>query len=267
LELGEELDGRAWAADVALLEYVSRSPLAERRDAGEGFAFCTGLFDNTRNGVVCSRLPSDTVDERIAELLAWLGEHNMPAQWMVGQQTAPVDLRARLQRAGCRPERSSVYMAARLSDLDLGDPRLPDGVEIAPIRDCDELAEACAGAEMLDDDPEQRERELALLTSLGLADELPLRHYVARLRGRPVGIASAFVASSTLSLVELVVASSERRRGIGRALVLHALREGDAAGWTLAVIAPTPATTPFYEQFGFALGRFPSDRAFYTPVR
>lgn len=177
VELGEKLDERAWAADVALFEYVSRSPLAERRDAGEGFAFVTGLFDNTRNGVVCSRLPTDTVDERIADLLAWLGEHNTPAQWMVGQQTAPVDLRERLQRAGCRPERSSVYMAARLSNRDLSDPRLPDGVEIALIRDRNELAEACAGAETLDDDdPEQRDRALALRTSLGLTDELPLRH-------------------------------------------------------------------------------------------
>lgn len=267
LELGKELDERAWASDVALFEYVSRSPLAERRDAGEGFAFRTGLFDNTRNGVVCSRLSTDTGDERIAELLAWLGEHNTPAQWMVAQQTQPVDLRERLQRAGCRSERSSVYMAARLNDLDLGDPRLPHGVEIDLIRDRDELAEACAGAETLDDDPQQRERELALLTSLGLADQLPLRHYAARLRGRPVGIASAFIASSTLSLVDLAVASSERRRGIGRALVLHALGDGSAAGWTLAVLAPTRATTPFYEELGFALGRFPPNRTFYTPLR
>ena len=266
-QLGEELDERAWAADVALFDYVSRSPLAERRDFGEGFAFRTGLFDNTRNGVVYGRLPVDAVDERIGELLAWLGEYNAPAQWMVSQQTQPVDLREHLERAGCRPERSAVYMAARLSNRDLSDRRLPEGVEIALVCDRNELAEAGAGADTLDDDPEQRERELALLTSLGLADERPLRHHAARLRGRPVGIASTFLESSTLSLVELAVAATERRRGIGRALILHTLREGIAAGCTLALLSATRATTPFYEKLGFRLGRLPPDRAFYTPVR
>jgi hypothetical protein len=35
----------------------------------------------------------------------------------------------------------------------------------------------------------------------------------------------------------------------------------------MTVLAPTPATVPFYEALGFTRGRFPPDRGFYTPLR
>jgi GNAT superfamily N-acetyltransferase len=266
-ELADELGETTWSADVDLLEYLSGSPVAEVRRVGDGFAFLTGLFDNRRNGVVCGRLPVETADERIVELLAWLAEHHAPAHWMVAAETDPPDLRKRLERAGCRPERTAVYMAARLTDRDLSDQRLPAGVKITSIRDAAQLAEAFAAANELDDDPEQREQELALLTSLGLGEDRPLQHYAARLHGRVVGSASAFAASARLALIDLGVAPAARRSGIGRALVLHALRKGKKAGCSLAVLSPTPATVPFYEGLEFTLGRFPPDRSFYTPLQ
>ncbi len=265
-ELAEELGETAWAGDVGMFGYLSGSPVAEVRRVGDGFAFRTGLLDNTRNGVVCSRLAAETADECIAELLAWLAEHHAPAQWMVTAETDPPDLRERLQRAGCRPERTAVYMAAGLTGRDLSDRRLAAGVEITPIRDAAQLAEAFAAASKLNDDPQQREHELALFASLGLADDRALQHYAARLHGRVVGSASAFAASATLTLADLGVATHARRSGIGRALVLHALREGKRAGCSLVVLAPTPATVPFYEALEFTLGRFPPNRSFYTPL-
>lgn len=264
LDPGPEAAEAAWSADVELLGYVSRSPLATVRPAGDGFAFVTGLPDNTRNAVVCSRLPAASADEQVAELLDWFGERHVPAQWRLAAHAEPPDLGERLERAGCRPERTAVFMALDLAGRDFADSR-PAGVDIATVGDAGELAEAFAGAHVRDADREQPERELALLTSLGLGDGRPLRRYAARRHGRPVGMASAFATASTLNLTDLVVAPGERRRGIGRALVLHALRAGGAAGSTRAVLAPTPATIPFYAPIGFRLGRLPPDRCFYTP--
>ena len=262
----DELGEAAWSADVELFAYLSRSSLAERCGAGDGFAFRTGLLDNTRNGVVCSRLAARDADDRIAELLSWLDDSGVPAQWMVAARTEPPDLRERLAAAGCRPERGAVFMASRMADRDDGDARAPAGLQIAAVRNVARLAEALAAADQLDDDPEQHDRELALLASVGLGDDRPLRHYAARLGTVVVGVASAFTTSSTVTLTNLGVRIPARRRGIGRALVLHALDEGRAAGCGLAVLAPTPATVPFYEALGFTLGRFPPDRAFYLPV-
>ena len=69
-----------------------------------------------------------------------------------------------------------------------------------------------------------------------------------------------------MTLTDLGVAPAHRRRGIGRALMLHALRAGHAAGARHALLAPTPATVPFYADLGFSLGRCPPDHAFYLPV-
>src|SRR3954465_5591147 len=46
----------AWRADAALFSLLAGSPAASRRAVGDGFAFRTGLRDNTRNGIVCSRV-------------------------------------------------------------------------------------------------------------------------------------------------------------------------------------------------------------------
>ena len=269
----EELGELAWSADVALLTHLSASPPADRREAGDGFAFRTGLFDNTRNGVVCSRLDAATADGQIGELLGWLARAptaesgwsgDAPGRWLVGARTDPPDLRARLARAGCRPERASVVMAARLAGRDAGGDA-PAGVEIAAVRDEAALRQALAAAGALDDDPQQGARELALLTSLGLGAGRPLQHRVALRSGRAVGAVSAFTTASTLLLTRLGVVPAERRAGIGRALVLDALREAASGGCSVALLSPTPATVPFYEALGFTLMRELPDRVFYLP--
>jgi GNAT superfamily N-acetyltransferase len=214
----------AWAAEVALARRLASLPGAERRKAGDGFAFATGARDNSRNGVVCSRLPAATTDARIAELLGWLRERGVPGQWHVEAATEPPDLRARLRRAGCRPERTAVVMAAALGDgMRTASP--PTGVEIAP------LGEA----------------------------------HAARRDGREIGVVRGFADEATLVFRELAVVPSERLRGVGRALVGAALGDGAAAGCSLALVAPTPATVPFYEALGFALYRTLPDRVLYTP--
>jgi GNAT superfamily N-acetyltransferase len=253
--LPEQFGELAWSADVAMFELIAGSRPAQTRPLGDGFAFVTGLVDNTRNGVVCSRLDARDADERIADALAWLRERGAPGQWLVARDTEPPDLRERLLRAGCRPERSAVHMTARLADVDLSPRPAPEGLEIAPT--CDPAA--LAGG--LDDADVAR-----LPASLGLGASTPVRHYAARLGGRTVGVAAVLVHGATLAGLELHVARGDRRRGIGRALVLHALREGREADCSVATLPPTPATVPFFEALGFVLERYPPDRALYTPV-
>ena len=189
-----------------------------------------------------------------------------------GESTGPVDDRGadRARRPG-RAARERGLPSGAQCGVHVGrarkprspERRFPPGLEIEPLRDVAALADAFTGAEALDDDPEQRERRLALLASTAGAG--PLRHHAARLHGRPVGIVSAFAAPPALVLTDLAVAARERRQGIGRALVVHALHDASTHGCRLALLDPTPATVPFYEALGFALERFPPGRGFYLP--
>ncbi|MEO6858781.1 MAG: GNAT family N-acetyltransferase [Solirubrobacteraceae bacterium] len=264
VEPAPELAELAWRADAALFTYLAGSEVVQRHRVGDGFAFCTRLSRNDRNGVVCSRLTSQAADREIAEALSWLSGNGVSGQWLVRHDPAPPNLGARLERAGCRPERSAVFMAAR---LEAPMPTMvPDAVEIELIDDASTLAQALASGEAFPEaDPGERDRELALLISLGLEPDRPLRHYVALHAGVAVGFASAFHSPPALLLDELAVAPTARRGGIGRALVLRALSDGSRAGCGAAVLAPTRGTRAFYERLGFVQGRYPMDRAFYTP--
>jgi GNAT superfamily N-acetyltransferase len=242
----------AWIADVAMLGVVARSELAQTRVVGDGFAVFTGWRDNTLNGVVCTRLGERDADEQIASVLSWL---RAPGQWLLGPETEPDDLGERLERAGCRAERSAIHMGAWIADLDLSPKRQPPHLEIVSVDDADSLAQA------LDNRDDAR-----LWASLGMSHGSPLRHYAALLGQRTVGVVSVLIADAGARVVELAVASQERRGGVGRALVLHALRAAAAAGCTTATIAPTPATVPFYEAIGLTLERYAPDRCYYTPL-
>ncbi len=231
------------AADAALFAFLAGSPLAARRAVGDGFAFRTGLSDNTRNGVVCSRV------EDVAEAIAWIG--GAPAQWLVGADSA---LGPALERAGCRPERTAVFMARESDDAAAArDAAAETAHEIVAIRDAATLRAAMAAVDELEFD----DREAALLASLGF--DGPLRHYAALRDDAPVGLVSTFSSAGALTITNLAVAPARRRQGIGRTLMRHV-----SSGFTL--LAPTPATVPFYEGLGFRLLRYPADRTFYVPV-
>ena len=233
-----------WAAHAAYLAHLSTSPLATRRDAGDGFAVRTGLESNSENGVVCSRLAGDP-----AEVVAWMG--GAPAQWLVGAGT---DLGERLTAAGCRPERDAVVMGAPVAALALGEPA-GEPAEAA-IGDWLEVAEAVGFVE-----PGEAGRRGALLATLAPR----VRLYLARRSGRAVGMASAFTHGSTVLVLDLAVLPAERRRGVGRGLLSRAVGDAAAAGAATAVLGPTPESIAFYRALGFTLEPALRDRVFYLP--
>jgi ankyrin repeat protein/GNAT superfamily N-acetyltransferase len=252
-----ELD---WDAEQAYLRLLATSPLAEQRPCGNGVAVITEVQSNTENGVVCSRLDGD-VDATIAATLRWFAERDAPAQWWLAADVEPADLRERLVAAGASPERTAVVMGAVLERLALDDPP-PPGLEIIAVRD---EAALRAWADVVEP-AEPRARAVAVLASLGLGADAPLQHRLARRGGEVVGAATFLLHGDTVLGQQLAVVASERRAGIGRALVQAAAREAMAAGARIAVVAPTPDTVAFYRLLGFVLRPWPRDRSFYLPM-
>lgn len=232
--LGDEHAERADAAAVALLDHVARAPGVERSGLGDGFVARTGLADNTRNGVVCSRLPAGVDVSAVVARVA-----GIPACWYVDEGTDPADLRAQLEGAGCRAERSAVHMAGELDDL--------AGGRSARVEEVSEARHLVH----LDAD------EARLLAAAGP----PLRHFVIE---GSAGL-TTFTAGETVLGVHLRVDRAQRRRGLATMLVRHALAVAGDAGCTHAVLAPTAASVAFYERLGFTLERSRPDRWYYLP--
>jgi ankyrin repeat protein/GNAT superfamily N-acetyltransferase len=256
----------AWATKAAYLRFLATSPRANARPCGDGVAVITGVFDNTENGVVCSRLEGD-VDAAIADALARFADRGAPAQWLLADPVHPADLRERLVAAGASPEQTGVTIGAALDRI-APDRPAPPGLELVAVRDEAALAEwmAVAADCVLDASGEEVERRAAVIASLGLDADSPLQLRLARREGRAIGVVSFFLHGEAVLGQQLGVLATERRAGVGRALVQAAAREARAAGACVAVLGPTPDTIAFYRLLGAVLRPALRDRSFYLPL-
>jgi ribosomal protein S18 acetylase RimI-like enzyme len=150
-------------------------------------------------------------------------------------------------------------MAASLNALDLAAPTVP-GLTIVPMGDAAGLADWMTV--WTHDGEEQRAPREQLYVSLGLDNERPLRHWVARLDGVPVAVAQTFLHAEVAGLYCVSVFPEQRRRGIGRALVCAALAAEQQRGARLAVLAPSPEGQALYNRLGFQL--LPSPAVLYA---
>jgi ribosomal-protein-alanine N-acetyltransferase len=83
----------------------------------------------------------------------------------------------------------------------------------------------------------------------------PRRFLVAEQNGQVIGYVITFARGRAAHLVSLAIAPASRRQGVGRALVLHVLRDLRAAGVTVLDLEVRPSNMAgrrFWESFGFA---------------
>ncbi len=193
----------------------------------------------------------------IDELLPWLVEQGEVMELMTfGADTARV---AAFERHGLRHLRSTFTMA-RPESAGPSDPAVfPSGIDLAPYR--------------LGDDDTAVHRliyvDAAWASVPGHADrdldswrekERPCRSlFLARREGRPVGwVAGRVLDSGRGYISSLAVAQSERGRGLGRALLLHAfadLLQAGARDLTLGVEGRNDTALGLYRSVGLQVER------------
>jgi ribosomal protein S18 acetylase RimI-like enzyme len=212
-------------------------------------------------------------DALAAELLPWL-----LARGPVEELTAFAGDAARLaafELHGLAPHRSSFSLLRPDSAGPLPAPAFSDGVEVVPYRlgDADEEvhrlvfveAEWSAVTGHSDRSLDAWREVTGHCTSL----------FLARRDGRPIGWVAGRIMSSGRGYVDLLaVATSERRRGLGRALLLHAfadLRRSGARDLALGVQADNESALGLYRSVGLEVERewrvFSSRRGRRSPRR
>ena len=191
------------------------------------------------------------------ELLPWLHERCDVVELMTfAGDTARV---AAFERHGLRHRRSSFLMARPDGTGPLPVAAFPEGVAVAPYRlgDDDEAVHRLiyvdsAWASV----PGHAERDLG-----GWRDTARRcgSLFLARRQHRPVGWVTGRVLASGRGYVDtLAVATSERHRGLGRALLLHALADLQLAGGRdpmLGVEAENDAALGLYRSIGLKVER------------
>ena len=170
---------------------------------------------------------------------------------------------AALEALGWRHVRSSFDLVRAVSpDWTLDEPVWPEGITVSPMR----ADEPAAVHELIyvdaawDEVEGHHRRGFDEWRTIFLPADLPDPGYlVARRDGRPVGVALTRTTSDGTGWVnQLAVAASERGRGLGRALLLAALRgrrDTGARQLGLGVQAANATALTLYESVGLRIDR------------
>lgn len=198
------------------------------------------------NGVRRSLLSEAAADARIREISSHFEQKAVAASWHVWPDDEPSDLGDRLVEAGYTRVDRVPGMIASLSDA----PALeaPSGVEasragsselsdlMVPLAACFGLPEAVSAA------------FLDLFTYPELQH---LKHYIARVDGRPVGAATLFSDGESAGIYNVACLPEFRGRGIGSFLTSLAMQDGRAAGYESAVLTSSAEGYRVYQRLGF----------------
>jgi GNAT superfamily N-acetyltransferase len=163
----------------------------------------------------------------------------------------PPDLGQHLARRGFALQQRIPGMA-----VDLG--ALPEAVAVPPGLTIEEAADAgalgeWAGVIVVNSGRPASFGHLLLAAHATLADVpgRPIRHFLARLGGRPVGTALGFVAVGVAGLYWVATLPEFRGRGVGAAVSLAPLRAAREEGYRVGILHASPLGLPIYRRLGF----------------
>jgi GNAT superfamily N-acetyltransferase len=247
------IDQSEWASAEAanraeLLAYVGTGSCLESYRATNISWVITGVPSPSYNGVIWPRLSDDEAEQLGPILVDRFRLHQLPATWQFDAGTLPEDLGERLAALGCHRLPSAIAVGASIVEVTKRLRVLPQ-LEVERVTTSEDLSTwmdvwtACTG--------QSRTPREGLYTSLGLKRLEPLRHYLARLDGRPIGVSQLFLGQQAAGIYEVAVREDFRRLGIGSALVQVPLIEARTIGYELVVASSTPEVLPLFVALGF----------------
>ncbi len=230
---------------------LGRAAGAELRDDGRVSWTVGNCPIDYHNAVVRADLSPEEADGEIEASLERMRAHGVPGSWHVGPSMRPPDLGERLVAHGFEYGGDDIGMAADLSALPEEVPT-PEGFAAERVRDEEGLV---AWVETLGsgfgEGPVEAEWVGEAYRRLGFGDEDRLRHYLGRLGGGPVATATLYLGAGVAGVYFVSTVEHARRRGIGAAVTLAALREARDLGYRTGVLGSSEMGYPVYRRLGF----------------
>jgi GNAT superfamily N-acetyltransferase len=228
---------------------LGRAAGAEERDDGRVRWVIGNSPIDYHNCVVFADLTQEEADGEIEASLQSMRAHGVPGSWHVGPSMRPSDLGGRLIPHGFEYGGDDIGMAVDLSELPEGVP-VPENLVVEQVHDEAGLA---AWVEALGsgfgEGPVEAEWVGEMYRRLGF--EGPWRHYLGRLAGEAVATATSFFGAGVAGIYFVCTVERARRRGIGAAVTLAALREARETGYCVGVLGSSEMGYPVYRGLGF----------------
>ncbi len=236
---------------AAFLSILCRWPHAELYEDPELRWFITGIPNPLFNSVVWAHLAPERADERICETLDVFSRRRVPMQWTVGPDSAPSDLGERLERRGLVYTGDHAGMAADLRELRERS-SAPEGLFIDEVDDVEtferwlEPVSVCFGLP-----GEVRRAVRDSFVELGFGDDVPWRHYIGWLDGKPAAASTLFLGAGVAGVYNVATLPDSQRQGIGAALAAAPLRDAQKLGYRVGTLITARGARRMYERMGF----------------
>lgn len=237
---------------VEFLIYYGKAPGAYIHQDATATWVLTGIREPFFNAVVRTDLPSDHLDDAIDVTLAPFIARRVPMLWWVTPATRPAGLGAHLEAHGLIYRGEGPGMAADLRTLS-DDGAAAAGFTVEEVTDEVTLLEWIRTNQRAYDDSASAidGAYVAMESTLGFGAHLPYRRFLGRLNGAPVATAALFLGAGVAGLYAVACIGTARRRGVGSAISLAALREARALGYRAAVLESSPSGFNVYSRIGF----------------
>jgi ribosomal protein S18 acetylase RimI-like enzyme len=204
-----------------------------------------------RNGVFFTDLAPGVADDAIAATIERFRARSLPFVWWGGPSRRPHDLGRRLLAHGLVLDAVDPGLAADLTAL-REDLPAPAGLSIERVRDDEGLR---LWLRTLDNKTAEQMAAQQSADYRYVAERFDgddsCRLFLARLHGEPVATCELLLGAGVAGIYCVGTLPTARRRGIGSAIVLAALREARAAGYRAAVLGSSPMGLGVYQRLGF----------------
>lgn len=238
-------------AEFLLALGLGQLPGAEVRDDGQVRWTIGNCPIDYHNAVVHADLPPADADREIKASLDRMRARGVPGSWHVGPSMRPSDLGGRLLARGFEPGGEDIGMAVDLSTLPEDVPT-PESFTVGRVRDEDGLA-AWVGTlgSGFGEGPVEAGWVGEMYRRLGYKGRGLWRHYLGRLDREPVATATLFLGAGVAGIYFVFTVEGARRRGIGAAVTLAALRGAGGLGYGVGVLGSSEMGYPVYRRLGF----------------
>ena len=250
-QIGDDELARAVEADlVAHVAILHEPPAGEVHRENDVVWFRTGKTTPSDNGILRGVLPERDIDRKIEHLLEPF--RALPMMWWFFPWRNVLSDRVRraLAAHGLTLDSDRPSMGLDLSLFQ--PPVVPAGATIERVRDEASLrawarvvAEAFESPDVLDGP------SVMWVAANGFGDDLPFRHYLCRVDGRPIGASTLSLGGGVAGLANISTVPEQRARGIGSAVAAAALVDARDLGIRIAALSADDGGVRVYEKLGF----------------
>ena len=246
----------------AFFQELKTWPRVEVRDDGECCWTISDLPYPLFNSVMRARVAANDIGSLIASRMQSCRDRHVPMLWWTGPSTQPSDLGERLESHGFVLE-PAFGMWADLSRVESSsfepssfEPSSFEPSSFCPSRVADRRTLDVWSRVLCDGFGAPRsfgEAFSDMAEAIGLDDDSPFRHYLARVNGDAVATCSLFLGAGVAGIYDVTTLPDRRRAGIGAAITRCAMREARDAGYRVAILHASDLGRAMYASLGFEL--------------